>query len=335
MLHDNGITTAVYNSVEAGKLSSLEKTAAHCIKGESNLKDFPFLKPREGMILYHHESYDGSGYFGISGDNIPILAYIIHMADVIEVMYSKGLDKKAITEYIANYKERQFSPVLCEAFAEMSSHISFWLSLDNRFLMRELADAPNYPMNLSLQEIVPIARIFSKLIDEKSPFTGRHSQGIAEKSAIMADFYGFDEERKTKLVIAAYLHDAGKLAVPNAVLDKNGSLTIDEIDLVRPHTFYTRRMLEQITSFEDVTEWASNHHEKLDGTGYPYGMSADQLDFESRLMACIDIFQALTEERPYREGLDHAKVAAIMNDMVKRNAIDAARCADVLEACRE
>jgi HD-GYP domain-containing protein (c-di-GMP phosphodiesterase class II) len=138
----------------------------------------------------------------------------------------------------------------------------------------------------------------------------------------MADFYGFDAERKTKLTIAADLHDIGKLAVPNAVLDKPSTLNAAEMELVKPHTYYTRKTLESITGFEDITEWASNHHEKLDGTGYPYGFNGVRLDFESRLMACIDIFQALTEERPYRQPLDHDTVSRIMLDMASKGGID-------------
>jgi HD-GYP domain-containing protein (c-di-GMP phosphodiesterase class II) len=335
MMHDNGITTSVYNKINNGKASSLEKSISHCLTGEANLKSFPFVVPRNGVILYHHESYDGSGYFGVSGDNIPLLAHIIHLADIVEIMYNKGIDRHSIADRIAKWKGVQFSPVLCEAFAALNANISFWLSLDNRFIPGQLAQSvPCYPMDLSLQELIPIAGIISKLIDEKSPFTGRHSQGIAEKSAIMACFYNFDEDRSAKLVMAAHLHDAGKLAVPNEVLDKPDKLTPEEFDLVRPHTFYTRRMLETIAGLEDVTEWASNHHEKLDGSGYPYGLSEKDLCFESRLMACIDIYQALTEERPYRKPLAHSEVSRIMFDMAQRQAISRDIAADVLEACR-
>jgi HD-GYP domain-containing protein (c-di-GMP phosphodiesterase class II) len=333
MLHDNGITHAVYNAIDTAKLLNMEKAESHCIIGERNLQVFPFLKNREGMVLYHHEAYDGSGFFGVSGNDIPLLAHIIRFADMFELLYSAGADRQTVKEKIISGKGRQFSMELCEAFEVFSDNVSFWLSLDNRFIVEELErHTPKYGIELSLEDLLPIAGIFRRLIDEKSPFTGRHSQGIAEKSALMADFYGFDVERKTKLRLAANLHDAGKLAVPNAVLDKPGPLDAAEIELIKPHTFYTRKMLEGISGLEDVTEWASNHHEKLDGTGYPYGFSAERLDFESRLMACIDIYQALTEDRPYRKPLDSRIVSRIMLDMADKGFTDRQITADVLAA---
>jgi HD-GYP domain-containing protein (c-di-GMP phosphodiesterase class II) len=334
-LHDNGITHMVYDAIDAEKLPNIERTESHCIAGERNLKAFPFLKNRDGMILYHHESYDGSGFFGIAGGDIPLFAHIINLADTVESLYNKGADKQAIREQLVLWKGRQFSPELCEAFEAFGGNLGFWLSLDDRFIAAELKRrSPPYDMALTLKELLPISGIFRRLIDEKSPFTGRHSQGVAEKSAVMAGFYGFDAERKAKLTMAANLHDAGKLAVPNAVLDKPGVLNAAEMELIKPHPYYTRKTLESVTGFEDITEWASNHHEKLDGTGYPYGLTETQLDFESRLMACIDIFQALSEERPYRRSLDYGTVSRIMFDIADKGGIDRQITADVLEANR-
>lgn len=129
--------------------------------------------------------------------------------------------------------------------------------------------------------------------------------------------------------IAADLHDLGKIMVPNEILDKPGSLTREEIDVVQSHTFYTRKALEVVSGFEEITEWAANHHEKLNGKGYPIGLTASQLDFNSRLMACIDIYQALTEERPYRTALSHEDAMGILFSMAKQSLIDASIVNDV------
>ncbi|MDR3334878.1 MAG: HD domain-containing protein, partial [Treponema sp.] len=299
---------------------------------EANMKPFPFLRPRTGIIQYHHENYDGSGYFGLQGGDIPLLSQIIHVADRVEILYSTGHDRFDVARQVVDWKGTWFSPELYEAFAELSAPMSFWLSLDNLFIETELSHRmPIYSMYLTLQELLPIAGIISKIIDEKSPFTGMHSQGIAEKSGIMADFYQFDEDRKIKLVLAAHLHDVGKLVVPNAILDKPGRLTSAEFEVIKVHTFYTRQVLERITGLEDVAEWASNHHEKLDGTGYPYGISKNRLSFESQLLACIDIYQALTEERPYHAPLDRETVRKIMFEMADNNSINRDIVADVLE----
>ncbi|GHV40721.1 hypothetical protein FACS189490_06320 [Clostridia bacterium] len=106
---------------------------------------------------------------------------------------------------------------------------------------------------------------------------------------------------------SANLHDLGKLAVPNAILNKPGKLTKEEFDLIKRHTYYTRRALQRIDGFEEITEWAANHHEKLNGTGYPFGIgeNSGKLDFNARLLSVLDMYQALTERRPYREGSMH------------------------------
>lgn len=138
----------------------------------------------------------------------------------------------------------------------------------------------------------------------------------------MADFYNLEKEEKMKLIIAADLHDIGKLAVPNDVLDKPDKLSDEEFKIIMKHPEYTRLALQEIKGFEDITEWASNHHEKLNGKGYPFGMTDKELDFNSRLMTCLDIYQALTEERPYREGLSHEKAMEILKSMMDNGFID-------------
>ena len=96
----------------------------------------------------------------------------------------------------------------------------------------------------------------------------------------MSQFYKKPYEEQLKLIISANLHDIGKLAVPNVVLDKPAKLTNDEFTVIKEHSYYTRVILQQVKGFEDITEWASNHHEKLDGKGYPYGLSDIKLDFD-------------------------------------------------------
>jgi HD-GYP domain-containing protein (c-di-GMP phosphodiesterase class II) len=98
---------------------------------------------------------------------------------------------------------------------------------------------------------------------------------------------------------------------------------------MQDHARATLDILSDIDGFEDITEWAANHHEKLDGTGYSRGMDASQLSFEERLMACIDIYQALTEDRPYKAGLSHAKTIAIMKSMIEEGKIDGSITADI------
>lgn len=336
MLHDNGITHDVYNIMSDNGVDRLERALSHCIKGEENITAFPFLTKREKIILCHHEAFDGSGYFGMQGGEIPLFAQIIALADIVEVEYQSGVEEAEIMSHIAKAKGARYSPELCEAFDEVARNASFWLSLDNMFVESELERlVPVFHIELDYPELLRISDIMSGIIDAKSPFTGYHSKGLSQKIGIMADYYGFDDEKKTRLMIAADLHDVGKLVIPNSIIDKPGRLTPEEFNIIKSHTYYTRKVIESVAGFEDICEWASNHHEKLDGTGYPYGMPEQNLSFEARLMACMDIYQALTESRPYREGLSHEKAGEILVAAADKGHISREITSDILEYCRD
>lgn len=131
-------------------------------------------------------------------------------------------------------------------------------------------------------------------------------------------------------MIASDLHDIGKLAIPNDIIDKAGKLTDTEFNQIKAHAFYTRKTIEAVKGFEDIADWAANHHEKLDGTGYPFGLTADTLCFESQLIGCLDIYQALTEDRPYRKSMSHNDACQILEDMANSNKISREITADVI-----
>lgn len=326
ILHDNGICEASSNSLK-GEINEEEHRIDHCIIGENNIVNYPFLKKRKNIIRYHHEAYDGSGFYRLKGSEIPLISQIIFFNDYLENKFE--LDKidannrREICNFVKEMGGKIFNPEICSIFLEILNNESFILDLKNNFIDMALNSRMNeFYLDLSLEEILNITDVFSRIIDSKSKFTRRHSKGIAEKVATMADYYEYDKEQKIKLIIAANLHDLGKLAIPNSILDSPKKLTEDEFYMIKSHTYYTRAALSQINGFEDITEWASNHHEKLNGFGYPYGKNGDELDFNSRLMGCIDIYQALTEERPYRKPLKHDTVMSIMNDMVQGGYID-------------
>ena len=324
LLHDNGIMASVRKKAKLNQnvKFSAETDADHCIEGEKNVSAFPFLSKRENVILYHHEHYDGSGFFGICGENIPEFSRIIFLADYIAVRFSQGWSSSEIIDAVKR-DSSYFDPALRDAVFELSHHIEFWLGMDDQFVQSTLMSMlPQTNRVMDYKQVRGISQIFSRIIDDKSPFTGSHSRGISEKVGFICQYYEFDERMYWKMRIAADLHDLGKLAVPNTILDKPGKLSRQEFEVIQSHPFYTRKILSMINGFEEITEWASNHHEKLNGSGYPYGLCADQLDFNSRILACVDIYQALTEDRPYRKGMNHNEAIKILYDMAKEGLIE-------------
>lgn len=328
ILHDNGLCEeTLHNSDKIEKMSRIQRIEglkAHCEFGENNVKHYPFLSNQKNIIMYHHENWDGSGFFGLKGDEIPLLAQIISLADFTDNSYRfEQSRREIITDYIRKNSGIKYSTKIVSAFLEISQHEKFWLDLSIFHIYQALKQyrIPNIH-ELTWNQILDITRVFASIVDSKSRFTGRHTAGIIEKSGIAADLLNYSRDEKYKFQIAASLHDLGKLAISAQILEKRSNLSIEERHTMKSHTYYTKFALNQIDHFEEIKEWAANHHEKLNGTGYPEGLEAEDLDFNSRLMGCIDIYQALTEDRPYRAGMSFNKAYGIMMRMAAKREID-------------
>ena len=129
--------------------------------------------------------------------------------------------------------------------------------------------------------------------------------------------FGFSPERCLKLKISGYLHDIGKIAVDPGLIEKNGPLTDDEFDLVKLHTYYTGQILSSLSIsewFNEIVAWAQNHHEKTDGSGYPYSLQDESLDSGCKILAFSDVIAALMEDRPYRKSLSIDTAFEIIKD---------------------
>jgi putative nucleotidyltransferase with HDIG domain len=157
-----------------------------------------------------------------------------------------------------------------------------------------------------------IATAFAGVIDVKSPWTYRHSDLVAMLAVRIAVALGCDEAEVTDLRRAAMLHDIGKLAVSNRILDKTGGLTAAEVAQVREHPLITARILERIDGFAELAPLAAAHHERLDGSGYPYGLRGENLTQAMRVLAVADVFEALTSARPYRPPVSVEDALAIL-----------------------
>ncbi len=216
-----------------------------------------------------------------------------------------------------------FVPSLVEAFHDLSTKESFWLNLAFPGRNQEFARQEHFrTFELDTEGIVRMSSFFARIIDFRSRFTATHSSGVAASAETLARLSGRPVEECSQMRIAGLLHDLGKLAVPAELLEKPSALTNDEIALIRCHTYFTRRALENIHSFDSITAWSANHHEKIDGKGYPYHLSGGDISLGSRIMAASDVFTAITENRPYRVGMNPQSTQKILNSMVLQSALD-------------
>jgi len=338
ILHDNGASEKILHEKltkrDLENINILESIKEHCIIGEKNIINYPFLTDTTNIIKYHHEKYNGTGFFNKKAADIPLIAQIISFADILDLNFNLKSTDIIIQREVANFVKQNeniyFSKNMVNAFYEISKHKAFWLDLkDSNIDIVLRNNIPCHSIDISLDELHTITQVLSKIIDSKSKYTQTHSQELANKVVGMADYYGLDYEHKMKLVIAADLHDIGKLAIPNSMLDNPNKLTEEEFEVIKEHPYYTNAVLREISGFEQILCWASNHHERLDGSGYPTGLNRDKLDFESRLIACLDVYQALTEERPYRRKLNHIEAMDILHEMKDKGMLDGSIIKDI------
>ena len=332
LLHDNALTQYIYeefhNDLTKNNTENItsKQLGIHCIYGEENLKMYPFLTDVKNVILYHHENADGSGPFGKTWEEIPLFARIIHLCDILDAFCRTPVFDDAVwqraKDYLLKNKGTKFDTACVDAFLEVFGQEHF-LSLGDADLEERLWNiVPRKKRDLSDEMCKNFANLFAKIIDYKSEFTSRHSLGVAENAARLSRYLGDDEETVLKMYLAGALHDIGKAAIGNDILEKPGRLTDEEFSKMKNHAGYTYLILSQAEGMEDIRDWAALHHEKLDGTGYPFGKTADELNRQERIMACIDIYQALTESRPYKSGMTHEAACEILENMVQKGWID-------------
>lgn len=307
--------------------NSVKYMKKHCEEGYNMLKDIPSFSHIAKIIKYHHENYDGSGCFNLSYNEIPLESEIIKLADLVDILvdYTKHyyINMDFVTNWVKKRENSLFSPKLVDAFLEISKKETFWLNLYNKNLIDNFIEelSPKDDKYISLQEFKQLANLFASIIDKKSSFTGSHSKDIADLAYRVSIHLGYDSTKALKMKIAGLLHDIGKIAIPCEILEKNSSLTDEEYSLIKSHVYYTKLILSQIENIEDICAWASNHHEKLNGNGYPNKLSDEELSEESRIIAVCDIYQALIEDRPYRKGLSNEEAFDIMNNMTHKKII--------------
>ena len=340
ILHDNALTEFIHEELSKSHMldgmetqlsdvigiDAVTNGSRHSVIGERNIRLVPFRTDVKNIVLYHHENADGSGAIGVTAAETGLKPQLLHLADMVDVTFELNpISEEKYAEILAWVEEqsgKMFSEEVVTLFRDAVTYDKMTYLVNEGALASLQRELRTEPCEYSDEEIHDLATLFARIIDYKSEFTQTHSLGVADKAQQMAKYYGFDREKTTRFYLAGALHDIGKLLVSNDILEKPGKLTDDEYSAMKDHASATRYILSQIKEIPDVTEWAANHHEKLNGSGYPRGLTAEELSFEERLMACIDIYQALTEKRPYKDGMPHEKTIAIMKDMADKNFID-------------
>ena len=168
-------------------------------------------------------------------------------------------------------------------------------------------------------------------IEAKDPYTEGHCDRLSESSEALAKRLGLSDEERIALRRGGVIHDIGKVAVPDQILLKPGPLTPEERKIMQQHTIVGAGICSPLKSFRSVVPIIRHHHEKMDGSGYPDGFKGDAIPLTARILQTVDIYDALTTDRPYRKAMAPDRAFALMREEVKKGWWDRA-LVDELEA---
>ncbi len=329
LLHDIGVSsTQVHHSLLA--TFDWPEAQTHCDLGFDRLQGFGPLQPFALPVLHHHTPWSRLVELALAPD-IAWQANLIYLVDRVDALalrhHAQGgllAATPGIREAIRQRSGTTFSPELVDLFLDASRAESFWLLLEPRAAQGFLSDmqrqSPTFAT--SPEDLRRLALIFSSIVDAKSPFTVEHSLGVAGVARLLAKRQGLSEASCIKVEIAGLLHDIGKLRVPDEILDKPSGLDLQERRIINTHSFETFQILRHLHGFEEIAPWAAYHHEEPEGRGYPFHLDALTLPIEARLLRVADIFQAMVQDRPYRQGLTLAEALAFLEDLVRAGRLE-------------
>lgn len=329
ILHDCGVSkTAVH-----ARLAQFEweQDNNHCQIGSQLLSSCELLTHLSDFILYHHTHWSELKDLDIPMQ-VKLSANCIYLADRVDVLSlaclvdeaNLLLNKKDITDKILEKRDDWFNAELVDVFIDVARSSRFWLALESGdtsgYTATWKALAPT--KEIEFYVLKSLVQVFSHIVDAKSAFTKEHSDGVASLARFLGECLELSEESCEMLELAGLLHDIGKLRVPDEILEKPGKLTPEEYEIIQRHSFDTYDILKNINGLEKVTEWASQHHEHIDGSGYPFHVKNGSLSLEARIISVADIFQALAQNRPYRQSLSANAIMCILNQLAVTRQID-------------
>lgn len=311
---------------------SCELVKIRCERGATIARRLGFAEPIALAIHSLDEHWNGGGYpDGLRGEEIPLYSRIMNLSQTIEV-FLVNHGREAAIQVAEKRNRRWFDPDLVMAAQSLAKDGSLWLDLDREQVIDKVLylEPEHTRLPAGEETIENICQAFAEIIDAKSPFTYRHSNGVADAAVAISRQLALNPEDVVFMRRVALLHDVGKLGVSNSILEKPAKLDDREWQSVKRHPFYSYEILHKIPGFEDLSEVAGAHHEKLDGSGYYRGWGAEKLSLEMRIIAVADIYDALAAKRPYRDAMPLEKVFEIMRKDAPR-ALDA-NCLEALIA---
>jgi putative nucleotidyltransferase with HDIG domain len=293
--------------------NNAEVIGARCERGAEIVRKIGMSEAVAQAIHNLDEHWNGGGYpEHRQGQAIPVMARIMNVSQTVEAFVSA----RGVTEAIDILDERSgtwFDPEIVRIVSSFESDSSLWERMRSdkaRELVLQME--PGIAIPAAPARLDSICSAFAEVIDAKSHYTYRHSMGVAKAAVQISGQLGLSPNTVTMIRRAALLHDIGKLSVSNSILEKPGQLNESEWAVMKMHPIYTQKILKIISGFDHLAFIAGAHHERLDGRGYPNGLVGQELPLPARILCVADVYQALTEERPYRQSMPAEQVLGIL-----------------------
>ncbi|MGG7179277.1 HD domain-containing phosphohydrolase [Clostridium paraputrificum] len=313
MFHDIG----AYKVTERDRLVEIDsvKPFHHAVYGSLFIKHFSPLSDLSNIILGHHFTAKYIERKNIK-DN-PKEALMLSLADHIAIVY---LNKKLMGVDCLKKKEKYYLKENIDLFIEADQRFNVVNNLNNNTYAEELYKYFD-GRKVSREEVIGYVKMLTYAIDFRSEATVKHTILVEAISHELAILCGLNAQRVARITIAATLHDIGKITIPIEILEKPGKLTSEEFEIIKSHAINGYNILSDL-NIDDIRDMAALHHEKLDGTGYPFGLTGDKLSTEVRIVAVADILSALLGVRSYKNEFSKPKIIGILKDMAENNKID-------------
>ncbi|MDD7942129.1 LuxR C-terminal-related transcriptional regulator [Actinomycetospora lutea] len=290
------------------------------------------LPPGTGEALVAaYEQWDGRGWPGRrAGEEVPVAARVVAVAEFTEVAHRVG-GVRAVLALVRRQSGRQFDPTIAGAVAADVDRLVADLDAADTW-DAVIAAEPPPTIVLSGERFDAALLAIADFVDLKSPYTLGHSRAVADLVAGAGTHLGLAVDELRTVRRAGLVHDFGRLAISNAILDKPGPLGAGEQERVRLVPYVTERMLRRPRPLACLGAIAVAHRERLDGSGHPRGLSGEAIPRAARLLGAADAYRAMREPRPHREALSREAAAAELRADVARGRRDAVTVEAVLRA---
>ena len=283
----------------------------------------------QGAVRASYERWDGRGWPGeLKGEQIPVTARICQLAEYIEVAHRTGGNPAAVS--LARQRGgHQFDPALADLVAREGEVLLAGLDAQ-RSWDTVIRSEPALRPRLNGEALDESLGAVADFVDLKSPYTLGHSRAVAGLASDAARALGVDPDGVTLVRRAALLHDLGRLGVSNAIWDKPDPLGSGEWERIRLYPYITERILNQSPALTPLATVAVQHRERLDGSGYPRGLTGAAIGLAARTLAAADAYQTWREPRPHRDELSGQAAADRLQQEAREGRLDPAAVDAVL-----